>query len=183
MRSGCVLWAHRGSCWGEGLTSEHSDAHCMQTRQSARPVWGNPASRDGRVLGVRYQTAVWPQASHLTPLSLGFLVFLTQGKDKITHVKHTASARCIDILQNRMPVVSGSKLHRSELSPTWFTYIVCSCPVAKLCPTLLWPLWTIAFQAPLSMGFFQARILDWVAIFFSTISILPLNDILWNLIN
>ena len=68
-------------------------------------------------------------------------------------MKHTASARCIDILQNRMPVVSGSKLHRSELSPTWFTYIVCSCPVAKLCLTILRPPWTAAFQAPLSMGF------------------------------
>ena len=68
-------------------------------------------------------------------------------------MKHTASARCIDILQNRMPVVSGSKLHRSELSPTWFTYIVCSCPVAKLCLTILRSPWTAAFQAPLSMGF------------------------------
>ena len=27
--------------------------------------------------------------------------------------------------------------------------------------------WTIAYQAPLSMGFFQARILEWVTISFS----------------
>ena len=27
--------------------------------------------------------------------------------------------------------------------------------------------WTVACQAPLSMGFFQARVLEWVAIFFS----------------
>ena len=27
--------------------------------------------------------------------------------------------------------------------------------------------WTVAHQAPLSMGFFQARILEWVAISFS----------------
>ena len=35
--------------------------------------------------------------------------------------------------------------------------------VAQLCPTP----WTIAYQAPLSMGFFQARILEWIAIFSS----------------
>ena len=28
----------------------------------------------------------------------------------------------------------------------------------------LWPPWTVACQAPLSMGFFQGRILEWVAI-------------------
>ena len=27
--------------------------------------------------------------------------------------------------------------------------------------------WTVAYQAPLSMGFFQARVLEWVAISFS----------------
>ena len=37
----------------------------------------------------------------------------------------------------------------------------------KLCLTLLWPPWTAARQAPLSMGFPQASILEWVAIFFS----------------
>ena len=40
------------------------------------------------------------------------------------------------------------------------------CLVAKSCPTLLWAPWTVAHQAPLFMGF-QARILEWVAIFFS----------------
>ena len=38
--------------------------------------------------------------------------------------------------------------------------------VARLCPTLVTP-WTVAHQVPLSMGFFQARILEWVAISFS----------------
>ena len=38
--------------------------------------------------------------------------------------------------------------------------------VAKLCPTLMTP-WTVACQAPLSMGILQARILEWVAISFS----------------
>ena len=28
--------------------------------------------------------------------------------------------------------------------------------------------WTAAYQVPLSMGFFQARVLEWVAIAFST---------------
>ena len=40
------------------------------------------------------------------------------------------------------------------------------CPVAESCPTLA-TTWTVAHQAPLSMGFFQARILEWVAISFS----------------
>ena len=39
--------------------------------------------------------------------------------------------------------------------------------VAKSCPTLVTP-WTVARQAPLSMGFFQARILEWIAISFSS---------------
>ena len=37
-------------------------------------------------------------------------------------------------------------------------------------PSCVWlsaTLWTMACQAPLSMGFFQARIPEWVAIFFS----------------
>ena len=38
--------------------------------------------------------------------------------------------------------------------------------VAKMCLTLATP-WTVACQAPLSMGFLQARILEWVAISFS----------------
>ena len=33
-------------------------------------------------------------------------------------------------------------------------------------PTLS-TLWTVAYQAPLSIGFFQARVLQWVAISFS----------------
>ena len=42
-------------------------------------------------------------------------------------------------------------------------YIQCSCLVAKQFMTR----WTIVCQAPLSMGFLQARILEWVAIPFS----------------
>ena len=38
--------------------------------------------------------------------------------------------------------------------------------VAKLCLTLITP-WTVVCHAPLFMGFFQARILEWVAISFS----------------
>ena len=34
-------------------------------------------------------------------------------------------------------------------------------------PDSLWPQWTIARQAPLSMGILQARILEWVAMFSS----------------
>ena len=39
--------------------------------------------------------------------------------------------------------------------------------VAQSCPTLATP-WTVAHQAPLSMGVLQARILEWVAIPFSS---------------
>ena len=38
--------------------------------------------------------------------------------------------------------------------------------VTKSCPTLVTP-WTIAHQAPLH-GIFQARVLEWVTISFST---------------
>ena len=37
---------------------------------------------------------------------------------------------------------------------------------AQLC-LKLWTTWNVVLQAPLSMGFFQARILEWVAISFS----------------
>ena len=35
--------------------------------------------------------------------------------------------------------------------------------VAQSCPTVATP-WTAAYQAPLSMGFFQAKVLEWGAI-------------------
>jgi len=43
---------------------------------------------------------------------------------------------------------------------------VCACLVIQSCPNLCDPM-DIACQAPLSMGFFQARILEWVATSFS----------------
>ena len=42
--------------------------------------------------------------------------------------------------------------------------------VAQLCLTLATP-WTAAYQAPPSMGFFQARVLEWGAIAFSDDSV------------
>ena len=47
--------------------------------------------------------------------------------------------------------------------------------VAKSCPTLTIP-WTVAHQAPLSIGILQARILEWVAIYFSRGSYQPRNQ-------
>ena len=41
--------------------------------------------------------------------------------------------------------------------------------VAQLCPTLATP-WTAAHQALPSMGFFQAKVLEWGAIAFSDIT-------------
>ena len=41
------------------------------------------------------------------------------------------------------------------------------CAQLLSCAWLFATLWTVALQAPLSMGFFQARILQWVAISFS----------------
>ena len=42
----------------------------------------------------------------------------------------------------------------------------CACLVIQSCPNLCDPM-DIACQAPLSMGFFQTRILEWVATSFS----------------
>ena len=52
-------------------------------------------------------------------------------------------------------------------SPPYINIKFCCCLVAKSCLTLLWPPWTIAHEAPLSMGFSQARILQWVVTPFS----------------
>ena len=55
------------------------------------------------------------------------------------------------------PVISD--YHLSLWTPRFFTTV---CLVTQLCPTLYDP-WTVACQAPLSMGILQARILEWVA--------------------
>ena len=47
--------------------------------------------------------------------------------------------------------------------------------IAKSHPTFATP-WTVAHQAPLSMGILQARILEWVAISFSRGSSRPRNQ-------
>ena len=49
----------------------------------------------------------------------------------------------------------------------------CCCSVTRLCPTLLRPPWTVACQAPLSMGFPRQNKLDWAAIPFSRGSLQP----------
>ena len=46
------------------------------------------------------------------------------------------------------------------------------CLVTKSCPTFATP-WTVAFQAPLSMGILQARIPEWVAMPTSSVSSQP----------
>ena len=43
------------------------------------------------------------------------------------------------------------------------------------CVRLLATPWTAAYQAPLPMGFFQARVLEWVAIAFSEAGPSPLE--------
>ena len=40
--------------------------------------------------------------------------------------------------------------------------------------------WTVVYQAPLSMGFFQARILEWIAISYSKGSSQPRDGTLCN---
>ena len=55
-------------------------------------------------------------------------------------------------------------LHNLKKQKHYFTPFCCyCCLVAKLCPALGTP-WTVAHKPPLSMAFFQARILEWVAI-------------------
>ena len=46
-----------------------------------------------------------------------------------------------------------------------FLLSICACILSHIKPFAT-P-WTLAHQVPLSMGFFQARILEWVAISFS----------------
>ena len=55
-------------------------------------------------------------------------------------------------------VVHGLAKSQTPLSDFHFHF----CLVAQSCPTLCSP-WTVAHQAPLSMGILQARILEWVA--------------------
>ena len=39
--------------------------------------------------------------------------------------------------------------------------------------------WTAAYQAPLSMGFFQARVLEWGAIAFSKVELSNINYVIF----
>ena len=77
----------------------------------------------------------------------------------------------------RMPFLSISAVLNSTLfqahsfhgmyDPPHFLWALpslylCCAKLLQLCP-ILWTLWTIAHQASLSRGIFQARILEWVA--------------------
>ena len=77
------------------------------------------------------------------------------------------SARCSHPESHHLPIPCPLLLlPLSNNSVSFLGYSVqclCVCSTAKSCPTLVTP-WTIAWQAPLSMGFPQARILEWVAI-------------------
>ena len=61
-------------------------------------------------------------------------------------------------------------------------YEVCMCMCiyvyvyTRSCQTLCDPMDSSLHQAPLSMGFFKARVLEWVAIFFSRESSQPRNQ-------
>ena len=59
-----------------------------------------------------------------------------------------------------------------EPDPCWMN--TCLCLVTQSCLTLPDPMDYKAFQAPLSMGILQARILEWVAILFCSRSNLGL---------
>ena len=52
---------------------------------------------------------------------------------------------------------------KKHFAPTCITYTACMLSHVWLFATL----WTVSPQAPLSMGFFQARILEWIAISYS----------------
>jgi len=73
---------------------------------------------------------------------------------------------CIELLFHRMLIV-----FRSEPVIVPLCVCVCVCVCVCLCSHMrsavsdsYATLWTIACQAPLSMGFFKARIVEWVAI-------------------
>ena len=56
-------------------------------------------------------------------------------------------------------------IHKTETVSLCFTYLV-----TQSCPTLCNPVDSIAHQAPLSVGIFQVRILEWVAMLSSMLS-------------
>ena len=85
------------------------------------------------------------------------------------------SARCSHSESHRLsipcPLLLLPLSNNSVSVPGYSFQCLYACSIAKLCPTLMTP-WTVARQAPLSLGFPQARILEWVAIFISR-GILP----------
>ena len=59
-----------------------------------------------------------------------------------------------------------ASLHFFYLWDPGFSYLAAAAKSLQSCPTLATP-WTAAYQALPSMGFFQARVLEWGAIAFS----------------
>ena len=57
---------------------------------------------------------------------------------------------------------SQTRLSNFHFSAVYFSKFLSSCSVAQSCLTLSTP-WIVTHQAPLSMGFFQARIQEWAA--------------------
>ena len=79
-------------------------------------------------------------------------------------VTYCFSSPTYTLTEGNKGVGSQEKLKGETQSP----FLTLCVLVAKRCPPLATP-WTAAFQTPLSMGFFQARVLEWVAIAFSKI--------------
>ena len=104
-------------------------------------------------------SVLWLQGSH--QLTSRCEPGCMTGRTKLTCV----AVRTIQFLVSCQPVAPSS-----FLACVCLCVCLCVCAhmrsVMQLCPTLGHP-WTVACQAPLSMEFFQARTLEWVAISFS----------------
>ena len=64
---------------------------------------------------------------------------------------------------------SGKTVWEPRIPESWSwlsPHTACACLVTQMCLTLCDPMDGVACQAPLSMGFFQARIQEWMAISF-----------------
>ena len=115
----------------------------------------------------------WPRVQ--TPVSFVSCI----GRQVLYHQRHLGSPKTRTSWQDVQVSFQGSRLwdgglpkqvHLGVLSlRTWSDG-----SVTRLCLTLVTP-WTVADQAPLAMGYFPARMMQWIAISFSKGSSWPRN--------
>ena len=150
--------------------------------QHTRPPCLSPTPRDYSNSGPLSQLCHPTISSSVIPFSSCLQSFPTSGSFQISQL-FASGGQSIGVSASTsvlpMNIQDWFPLGTLKFSSTWlYSYMIhaFSCTGCVCVPNCVWLLatpWTLACQVPLSLGFFPARILEWVAISFSGGSFLP----------